>query len=74
MRVLQTPATPRNALFLPYKEGAAGSNPASPTWEKQERASSRKPSHKRGPERSNSGPLFALCALLLIYSWFFKED
>jgi hypothetical protein len=25
------PATPGNALFLPYKEGVAGSNPASPT-------------------------------------------
>src|ERR687894_689198 len=34
MRVLQTPATLRNALFLPYKEGVAGSNPASPTSEK----------------------------------------
>jgi hypothetical protein len=31
MRVLQTPPTLRNALFLPYKEGVAGSNPASPT-------------------------------------------
>jgi hypothetical protein len=34
MRVLQTPATPRNTLILPYKEGVAGSNPASPTTKK----------------------------------------
>jgi hypothetical protein len=33
MRVLQTPATTRNTLSLPYKEGVAGSNPASPTRE-----------------------------------------
>jgi hypothetical protein len=32
MPVLQTPANPCNALFLPYKEGVAGSNPASPTY------------------------------------------
>ena len=34
MRILQTPATLRNTRFLPYKEGVAGSNPASPTLEK----------------------------------------
>src|SRR5215207_6057238 len=34
MRVLQSSATPCNAIFLPYKEGVAGSNPASPTLEK----------------------------------------
>jgi hypothetical protein len=33
MRVLQTPATPRNALFIPYREGVGGSNLASPTRE-----------------------------------------
>jgi hypothetical protein len=32
MRVLQTSATPGNALFLPYKEGVAGSTPASPIY------------------------------------------
>jgi hypothetical protein len=35
MRVLQPPATPGNTLILPYKEEVAGSNPASPTLEKQ---------------------------------------
>src|ERR687894_1782944 len=33
MRVSQTPARPGNTLFLPYKEGVAGSNLASPTKE-----------------------------------------
>ena len=32
MRVSQSPATLGNTLFLPYKEGVAGSNPASPTF------------------------------------------
>jgi hypothetical protein len=31
MRVLQPSANTCNVLFLPYKEKAAGSNPASPT-------------------------------------------
>jgi hypothetical protein len=31
MRLLQPPATFRNAIILPYKEEVAGSNPASPT-------------------------------------------
>jgi hypothetical protein len=35
MRVLQTPATPSNTHFLPYKEEVAGSNLASPISEKR---------------------------------------
>ena len=59
MRVLQTPAIHRNALFLPYKEEVAGSNPASPTQKKccfagKAQTRDRGPSARLGPVRSNA--------------------
>ena len=64
MRGLQGGATPCNTVYLPYKEGVAGSNPASPTikraalwsfgshagWRSQEARNGRAVKQDRSPQ------------------------